>query len=196
MPMEGLRPMQKRKRTSFCLPLGHEVPWCHHIFTRAVLENAMTRDNRLPEGNTSFKARAYLLKRFGKCCNEEQRVDLENDLNAFLLHKLQGGEPVPGLQVVREEVGGAAGWVDLEYPSNESERNKNRPRNRMVQDMMSKLGLKPVSRPRKQTGFRNRAVMKGRLYFDAESDTSEIPFLYRYQKNKKQYFLLVAMSLS
>lgn len=27
-------------------------------------------------------------------------------------------------------------------------------------------------------------------------DTSEVPFLYRYQKNKRQYFLLVAMSLS
>ncbi|WPT12630.1 hypothetical protein PSENEW3_00002474 [Picochlorum sp. SENEW3] len=123
-------------------------------------------------------------------------VDLENDLNKFLLHSFQGGEPVPGLQVVREEVGGTAGWVDLEYPSNESEQHEDRPRNRMVQDMMSKLGLKPVSRPRKHTGFHNRAVMKGRLYFDAESDTSEIPFLYRYQKNKQQYFLLVAMRLS
>ncbi|KAI8100318.1 hypothetical protein M9435_006802 [Picochlorum sp. BPE23] len=189
--------MQKRA-LYYQSPLGLDVPWCHHVFTRALLENAMKKNamkisNGTREENISFMARAYLLKHSRKFNKEEERTALETDLNKFLLHKLQGGEAVQGLQIVKEELG-SSGWMNLEYPSNESGNPKDRPRNRMIQDMMSKLGLKPVYRPRKQNGFHTRTVMKRRMYFDADRDIEEIPFSYKWIPEWNSYFLLVAIT--
>ncbi|WPT17998.1 hypothetical protein PSENEW3_00006000 [Picochlorum sp. SENEW3] len=180
--------MQKRA-LYYQSPLGQDVPWCRHVFTQALLENAMKRAMN-SEGNVAFRARAYLLKHSRMFRMEEERKNLENDLNMFLLHKLKGGEAVPGLQVVNE---GSGDWVDLTYPSKGSENPKDNPRNLMIGEMMKKLGLKSVSRPRKKTGFHNRTVMKNRVYFDDQCDIEAIPFLYRYMPEKKQYFLLVAI---
>eukprot|EP00889_Picochlorum_renovo_P006472 jgi/Picre1/33502/NNA_008826.t1 len=189
--------MQKRA-LYYQSPLGLDVPWCHHVFTRALLENAIKKNamkisNGTREENISFMARAYLLKHSRKFNKEEERTALETDLNKFLLHKLQGGEAVQDLQIVKEELG-SSGWMNLEYPSKETGRHEGRPRNRMIQDMMSKLGLKPVYRPRKQNGFHTRTVMKRRMYFDADRDIEEIPFSYKWIPEWNSYFLLVAIT--
>jgi len=195
--------MQKRS-LYYQNPLRQEEGggWCHHVFTKGVLESAVKKAAAPPRVD-AFKAFAYLLaarKNHAEECEVSQEVLHNFLLNSLPSPRIQGDEintapsTVGVLEVLRH-----SGWMDLAYTANDG--RKGTPRVKLIQDMMSRVGLAQPKRPEKRDGYFTWNDQKSFLLNEAvvfqqqqQGDAvREIPFLYRYIPNLKQYFLLVAI---